>query len=109
MTLNILPELRDEIYIHLVILVSQPIVIDLADLSAPTDILNDHNAHASCGRIYPSPHHPNNYLFLPNRVGSDAATELLEVYYANNAFDVSIDPYSVFATRMWSRAHIIHG
>jgi hypothetical protein len=102
-------ELRDEVYTYLVILDEQPIVIDLADLSAPSVISNDHNAHASCGRIHPSPIQTNNHLFLPDQVGFKAATELLEGYYANNAFDISVYPYSAYAARAWQIQHILHG
>jgi hypothetical protein len=42
-------------------------------------------------------------------VGYDAASELLETYYSNNAFDISVDPTSAFAARMWLREHITDG
>jgi hypothetical protein len=102
-------ELRDEIYSYLVIPTSQHIVVDLVDLSAPTDVSNSNNAHNYIVAIHPSPLQSNDPLFLPEWVGYDAASELLETYYSNNAFDISIDPNSAMAARMWLREHMVRG
>jgi hypothetical protein len=77
------------------------------NLPMPTEI---ENVHRTCtmGVPPPRPSQPGHRLFQEEWVGIEAAAELLEAYYANNEFDISVDTTKYKAALEWQWHHISH-